>query len=68
MAERAYRIGVEKQELVVRVRRDALEPEDISRFLDCLIIESVRRRSELRVTDPAALADEIDPACGRAVG
>lgn len=62
MAEPAYRIDIEEQDIVVRVRRDVLGREEVSRFLDYLELESIRRRSQLSEADAAALADEIDRA------
>ena len=60
MAEPAYRIDVEEQDLVVRVRRGVLDRDEVSRFLDFLELESIRRRSEVSEADAAGLADEID--------
>lgn len=60
MAEPAYRIDIEEQDIVVRVRRDVLGREEVSRFLDYLELESIRRRSQLSETDAADLADEVD--------
>lgn len=60
MAEPAYRIDVEEQDLVVRVRRGVLDRDEVSRFLDFLELESIRRRSELSEAAAARLADEID--------
>lgn len=60
MAEPAYRIGVEEQDLVVRVRRGVLDRDEVSRFLDFLELESIRRRSELTEAEAARLAEEID--------
>jgi len=62
MAEPAYRIDIEDQDLVVRVRRDVLNREEVSRFLDYLELESIRRRSQLSEADASALAQEIDRA------
>lgn len=62
MAEPAYRIDIEEQDIVVRVRRDVLDREEVSRFLDYLELESIRRRSQLCESDAAALADEVDRA------
>lgn len=62
MAEPAYRIDFEEQDIVVRVRRDVLDREEVSRFLDYLELEAIRRRSQLAETDAAALADEVDRA------
>ncbi len=60
MAEPAYRIDIEEKDIVVRVRRDVLGREEVSRFLDYLELESIRRRSQLSETDAAGLADEVD--------
>lgn len=62
MAEPAYRIDVEEQEMVVRLKRGVLGRNEVSRFLDFLELESIRRRSELSEADAARLADEIDRA------
>jgi hypothetical protein len=62
MAEPAYRIDIEEQDIVVRVRRDMVGREEVSRFLDYLELESVRRRSQLSESDATALADEVDRA------
>ena len=62
MAEPAYRIDVEEDDLVVRLRKDLLGREEVSRFLDYLELESIRRRSQLSEADAAALSDEIDHA------
>lgn len=59
-AEPAYRIDVEGDDLVVRVRRGVLDQEQVSRFLDSLELETIRRRSQLSEADARALADEID--------
>lgn len=62
MAEPAYRIDVEERELVVRLRKDLLGREEVSRFLDYLELESIRQRSQLSEADAAALASEVDHA------
>ncbi|MEW5931265.1 MAG: hypothetical protein AB1941_27690 [Gemmatimonadota bacterium] len=61
-AEPAYRIDFEERDLVVRVSRDTLDPEQVSRFLDYLELESIRRRSEMSEEEAAALAQEVDRA------
>ena len=61
-AEPAYRIEVEEQDLVVRVRRDVVDQAQVSRFLDYLELESLRARSELSDADAQAIAREIDEA------
>ncbi len=55
-----YRIDIQDRELVVRLRQDLLSREEVSRFLDYLELESIRRRSALSEEDAAGLAAEID--------
>ena len=59
-ASRAYSIAVEDQDVIVRLRGGILDRAAISRFLDYLELESIRRRSELSAADAEALAAEID--------
>ncbi len=48
---------------MVRIRRDSVGEEEISRVLDYITLESIRRKSELtEEEDAAALADEFDRA------
>jgi hypothetical protein len=61
-AEPAYRIQVEDRDLVVRLRRGVLNQAEVSKFLDYLELESLRRRSELTEEDAQNLAREIDSA------
>jgi hypothetical protein len=61
-AEPAYRIQVEERDLVVRLRRGVLNQAEVSKFLDYLELESLRRRSELTEEDAQHLAREIDGA------
>ncbi|MEX0715585.1 MAG: hypothetical protein WD066_03320 [Planctomycetaceae bacterium] len=58
----AYTIDVDESEIVVRLRSDVLNRDQVSRFLDYLELESIRRLSALSETDAAALADEVDAA------
>jgi hypothetical protein len=60
MAEPAYRIDSDDREIVVRLRRDVLDREEVSRFLDYLELEAIRRRSRLSKADAVELADEVD--------
>lgn len=62
MGEPAYKIEHDKGEIVVRLRRDGLKREDVSRFLDFLELESIRLKSELTDADAATWAAEIDRA------
>lgn len=56
----AYRIDIQDRELVVRLRQDLLSREEVSRFLDYLELESIRRRSALSEEEAERLAAEID--------
>lgn len=56
----AYRIDVQDRELVIRLRQDLLSQEEVSRFLDYLELESIRRRSALSEDEAAGLAAAID--------
>lgn len=61
-ASRAYSIAVEDQDVIVRLRGGVLDPAAVSKFLDYLELESIRRRSELSEADAQALASEVDRA------
>ena len=63
-AEPAYRIDFDERDLVVRVSRDAVDPEQVSRFLDYLELESIRR-SDLSEEDARTLARDVDMAVWR---
>ncbi|MEW5989456.1 MAG: hypothetical protein AB1791_22750 [Chloroflexota bacterium] len=57
-----YDVVVESREVVVRFSRDLFDNEAITRFLDYLELESIRKRSQLTGAEAEALADEIDRA------
>lgn len=59
-AEPAYRIDFDDRDLVVRVSREAIDADQMSRFLDYLELESIRRRSDLSEEDARTLAAEVD--------
>ncbi len=56
----SYQVNVEKQNVVVRFRRDMIDQTALGKFLDYLELESIRKRSQLTEEQAAALADEID--------
>lgn len=56
----AYSISVEEAEIIVRLGRDKIDPEMLSRFLDYLELETIRKRSQLTEEQAAALANDID--------
>jgi hypothetical protein len=51
---------IRNEDVVVRLRGAVLDPAAVSRFLDYLDLESIRRRSELAEADAQALASEVD--------
>ena len=58
----SYQINIERQEVVLRFRRDIIDEEVLGRFLDYLELESIRKRSRLSEKQAAELASEIDKA------
>lgn len=62
MYQTSYQINVERQDIVLRFRRDAINEAALARFLDYLELESIRQQSQLTETQAAALAKEIDQA------
>lgn len=60
--EPAYRIERTEDEVIVRIRRGALSEERITGFLDFLVLEQIREKSELTEDDARALSGEIKRA------
>jgi hypothetical protein len=56
----SYQINIERQDIVLRFRRDAIDEATLARFLDFLELESIRRQSQLTESQATELADEID--------
>lgn len=57
-----YRVDYDGDDIVVRMRADLLSREDVSDFLDRMLMERLRRRASLTDEQIAALADEVDAA------
>lgn len=55
-----YNITVDNQDIIVRLNRDIIDRDTLSKFLDYLELETIRKRSELTVEQAAVLAGEID--------
>lgn len=64
MAEPAYRIEFDDRHAIIRVPRDLIGHAEVSRFLEFLELETIRRRSQLTEEDAAALAADIDTRFG----
>ena len=60
--EAAYRVDYDGDDIVVRMRADLLSREDLSDFLDRMLMERLRRRASLNDDQIAELADEVDAA------
>lgn len=58
----SYKINIERQDIVLRFRRDAIDEAALARFLDYLELESIRKQSQLTEKQAVELADEIDKA------
>lgn len=56
----SYKINVEKRDVVVRFRRDMIDQSALSKFIDYIELESIRKRSQLTEAQAADLAAEID--------
>ena len=57
-----YNVAIESQDIVVRFRRDIFDRELLTKFLDFLEMEAIRRRSHLTQTQADELAEEINRA------
>jgi hypothetical protein len=58
-AEPAYKIDVRADGMTIRVRNGALDREGVSRFLDYLVLESIRNQSMLTEDKAEELAREV---------
>lgn len=55
-----YNITVDDQDIIVRFNRDLMDRDTLSKFLDYLELETIRKRSNLTDEQAATLAEEID--------
>ncbi|MBE9200308.1 MULTISPECIES: hypothetical protein [unclassified Nodularia (in: cyanobacteria)] len=55
-----YNITVENQDLIIRLNKDVIEIDTLTKFLDYLELESLRKKSRLTVEQAQTLAKEID--------
>ena len=56
----SYKIAIEQGTVVVRFDRNAIDETALSRFLDYLELQSIRKRSQLSEDQAATLAAEIN--------
>ena len=60
--EPPYQVDRNQDEIIVRLRRNAVNEERVSRILSYLELASIRDRSRLSAEAAAELADEVDQA------
>ena len=58
----SYTLAVDRQDIVVKFRRDVIDRDVLGRFLDYIELESIRKKSQLSEAEAVALAKEIDSA------
>jgi len=58
----AYRFAYDNDDLVIRVPRDAISPDKVSRFFDYLLLEEASRELNFSEAEIEALSDEVDRA------
>ena len=58
----SYTLAIDRQDLIVKFRRDLIDRDALGRFLDYIELESIRKRSQLSEAEADALAKEIDGA------
>jgi hypothetical protein len=61
MSDKAmYNITVDNQDIIVRFNRELMDRDTLSKFLDYLELETIRKRSNLTEEQATTLAEEID--------
>lgn len=55
-----YKIGYEDKDIVIRFNKNLIDKEAISKFLDYIELESIRRKSKLNQEQAVELAKEVD--------
>ena len=55
----AYQITSEQDDIVIRFPRHFIDEQELSKLLDYLELEAIRRRSELSEDDAATLVGDI---------
>ncbi|HSU14283.1 hypothetical protein [Longimicrobium sp.] len=57
-----YSVARDGDDIVVRMRADFFTREELSDFLDWVVLENIRRKASLSDEQIAELADEVDGA------
>lgn len=55
-----YSIDVENQEIVIRLNSELVDRDALTRLLDYIEIESIRKRSRLTQAEASDLTDEVN--------
>ena len=55
-----YKIVFEDKDIVIRLNRDLVNKDELSRFLDYIFLQSIGKNSELTEEQATILAKEID--------
>ena len=58
--KKLYNITLENQDIIIRFNRNILDQESLTKFLEYLELETIRKRSTLTEEQATILADEID--------
>jgi hypothetical protein len=57
-----YTLDREDRDIVIRVSSEVFNEAELTRFLDYLVLEGIRKRSQLTEDDAAMLANEVKQA------
>ena len=55
-----YEITLDNEDIIVKIDRNLISQERMTKFLDYLELEIIRNRSQLSETDAENLADQIN--------
>lgn len=55
-----YNITLDNQDIIIKFNRNILDLESLTKFLEYLELETIRKRSNLTQEQATTLADEID--------
>jgi hypothetical protein len=56
----SYNITLDNQDIIIKFNKDILDRENLTKFLEYLELETLRKRSNLTQEQVITLADEID--------
>ena len=55
-----YKIAFDDKDIIIRLNRDLVNKDEISRFLDYIFLQSIGKSSKLTEEQATTLAKEID--------